>query len=152
MHYGSFLSHFWSLIWINRIKMGLKMHILELPRTTFGWECKNEFWNRFDFFLFIFIQIHFSSGQITLPYWTEITFNVLNDLEMTSIWFNLGPKSLITGFCLNIFLIIGPIYWPLTSVFSSTSSFDAPANSNNHMHASAALSSPFSRYISGRVA
>ena len=74
------MGHFWYLIWINRIKMGLKLHILEAKkgplRITFGWECKNEFWNHFDFFFF-FIQIHFSSGQITLPYWTEITFNVL---------------------------------------------------------------------------
>ena len=75
-----------------------------------------------------------------------------NDHLPSGLGVDLDPKSLITGFCLNIFLIIGPIYCPLTSVFSSTSSFDAPANSNNHMHASAALSSPFSRYISGRVA
>ena len=58
-------------------------------RFTFGWECKNEFWNHFDFFFFFFIQIHFSSGQITLPYWTKITSNVLmiwKWLHMTSKW------------------------------------------------------------------
>ena len=66
------MSHLWvifeSILIFNLNKSDQNGAEIAYSRSrdfTFGWECKNEFWNHFDFFLFL-IQIHLSSGQTVL--------------------------------------------------------------------------------------